>query len=351
VERPVLLVTPGDPNGIGPEVVLRALGSPESEPPFRPVVVGGAAALEAARDRFGIPVGLVPLSDPLRAEGKPGRIEVFDQGCPPAPVPRPGVVDGACGAASAAWVERAARLLLEGRGDALVTGPLQKEALRASGLAEHDQTGILARVCGARRVAMVACVEPLRVLLATRHASLRRAIEDLTVEKVTEALELAGEALVLFGIPEGRIALAALNPHASEGGMFGTEEREILGPAVERARGRGLAVSGPHPADSVFARAAAGEFDLVVALTHDQGLIPVKTLGFARAATVLVGLPILRVGVIHGAAFDLAGKGIADPSGMRSALELAATLAGGARETTGKRGRGKGAGRGGSIPA
>ncbi|MCI0585652.1 MAG: 4-hydroxythreonine-4-phosphate dehydrogenase PdxA [Planctomycetes bacterium] len=328
MERPLLLVTLGDPNGIGPEVLLKALSPTDESPPYRVVVVGGSGSLEDARDRLSIPVGLVPVDDPRRAQGKPGRIEVFEEGCPPSPPPRPGVVDGVCGAASAAWLERAARLALEGKGDALVTGPVHKEALRAGGVREHDQTGILARVCGTRRVAMVACVERLRVLLATRHASLRSAIGDFTVEKVGEALDLAADGLRLFGVPSGKIALAALNPHASEGGMFGSEESEILRPAVERARARGLAVTGPHSADSVFARAAEGDFDLVVALLHDQGLIAVKTLGFRRAATVLVGLPILRVGVIHGAAFDIAGKGIADGSGMRAALDLAATLAG-----------------------
>jgi 4-phospho-D-threonate 3-dehydrogenase / 4-phospho-D-erythronate 3-dehydrogenase len=328
VERPLLLVTPGDPNGIGPEVVLKALAPRDEAPPYRVLVVGGSGALEDARDRFSIPVGLVPVDDPRRAQGKPGRIEVFEEGCPPSPPPRPGVVDGACGAAAAAWLERAARLALEGMGDALVTGPVHKEALQAGGVREHDQTGILARVCGRPRVAMVACVERLRVLLATGHASLRSAIEELTVEKVGEALDLAAEALRLFGVREGKVALAALNPHASEGGMFGSEEREVLAPAVERARARGLPVSGPHSADSVFARAAEGEFDLVVALLHDQGLIAVKTLGFRRAATVLVGLPILRVGVIHGAAFDIAGQGTADASGMHAALDLAATQGG-----------------------
>ncbi|HET6201264.1 MAG TPA: 4-hydroxythreonine-4-phosphate dehydrogenase PdxA [Planctomycetota bacterium] len=327
MDRPLLLVTLGDPNGIGPEVVLRALAPREGEAPYRAVVVGGSGALEEARDRCSIPVGLVPIGDSRRAEGRGGRIEVLEEGCPPSPPPRPGVVDGACGAAAAAWLERAARLALDGKGDALVTGPVHKEALRAGGIPEHDQTGILARVCGTDRVGMVACVDRLRVLLATRHASLRSAIEELSVEKVAVALDLAAEALRLFGISKGKIALAALNPHASEGGMFGSEEREMLAPAVDRARARGLAVSGPHSADSIFARAAEGEFDLVVALLHDQGLIAVKTLGFRRAATVLVGLPILRVGVIHGAAFDIAGQDRADPSGMRAALDLAASLA------------------------
>jgi 4-hydroxythreonine-4-phosphate dehydrogenase len=210
---------------------------------------------------------------------------------------------------------------------AVATAPINKEALKAAGLPWPGHTELLAHLTGARRVAMMFYTETLRVVLATVHIPLRDVPAALTRARLEETIELAAAELPRFGIATPRLALAGLNPHAGEHGLMGAEEEEALAPAVSACRSRGIEIEGPYPADTVFVRAARGDFDAVIACYHDQGLIPVKLLAFGRAVNVTLGLPIIRTSVDHGTAFDIAGRGVADPSSLVEAVRLAARLA------------------------
>jgi 4-hydroxythreonine-4-phosphate dehydrogenase len=198
-----------------------------------------------------------------------------------------------------------------------------------AGLPWNGHTDLLADLTGARRVAMMFYSEKLSVVLATVHIAVAAIPATLDEQRVTDAIELAASELPRFGVPSPRIGVAGLNPHAGEHGLFGREEEQIIAPAIERARARGIDVSGPFPSDTIFVRAVRGEFDVVVACYHDQGLIPVKLLAFGEAVNVTLGLPIVRTSVDHGTAFDIAGRGVADPGSMIAAVRLAAKLAAG----------------------
>jgi 4-hydroxythreonine-4-phosphate dehydrogenase len=212
--------------------------------------------------------------------------------------------------------------------DAVATGPISKEALRLAGLPWRGHTDLIAHLTGARHVAMMFHSPALRVVLATVHIPLAEVPRALTRASLEATIDLTGRELPRFGVPTPRIAVAGLNPHAGEHGLFGNEEAAVIGPAIEACRTRGVEVSGPFPGDTIFGRARRGEFDVVVACYHDQGLIPVKLLAFGEAVNVTLGLPIVRTSVDHGTAFDIAGRGIANPESMIAAVLLAARLAG-----------------------
>jgi 4-hydroxythreonine-4-phosphate dehydrogenase len=214
---------------------------------------------------------------------------------------------------------------------AVATAPVNKLAFARAGLPWKGHTDLLAHLTGSSRVAMMFWSEPLKVVLATIHIPLASVTMALTRELVDDVIELSSRELPRFGIPEPRLAVAGLNPHAGEDGLLGHEETEVLRPAIEAAQARGVRIDGPFPADTVFGRAVRGDFDAVIACYHDQGLIPVKLLAFGRAVNVTLGLPIIRTSVDHGTAFDIAGKNVADPSSMIEATLLAARLAGNAR--------------------
>jgi 4-hydroxythreonine-4-phosphate dehydrogenase len=306
-----LAITIGDPAGIGPEVVLRALASPDR--PRVPVrVYGPAAVLRERAARFG-------LSDPT-ALG----VETVD-----VPLAGPialGVVSAHGGRAAAESVLRAAADAREGRVRALVTAPLNKESLAAAGYAWPGHTEMLAEAAGVSDVAMMFVGGGLRVALLTIHLPLRAVADALTRDEVVRIVRLVHRELPRFRAAGRRVALCALNPHAGEGGRFGHEERSVLAPAARQLRDEGLDVHGPLPADSLFARAARGEFDAVVAAYHDQGLIPVKLLAFGRAVNVTLGLPFVRTSVDHGTGFDIVDKGVADPGSLVEAMRLAVDL-------------------------
>jgi 4-hydroxythreonine-4-phosphate dehydrogenase len=211
--------------------------------------------------------------------------------------------------------------------DALATAPINKEAFAAAGLPWRGHTELLAHLTGAARVAMMFHAEALRVILATVHVPLKDVPRLLTRERLEDVITLAARELPRFGYPRARIALAGLNPHAGEHGVIGTEDDDVLRPAVAACRKRGIEVDGPYPADTIFLRAVRGEFDAVVACYHDQGLIPIKMAAFGKAVNVTLGLPIVRTSVDHGTAFDIAGRGMADPSSLVHAVRLAAKLA------------------------
>ena len=309
MRRPRVLVTSGDPGGVGPELILRALADPEVGGLAAFTVVGRPADFRRDAEALGLPMpSIVPVS-----------------GARDAPVGRPSA-DGARAAVEA--VRAAAGLMAGPDADALVTAPVSKEALRLGGYPWPGQTEMLADLCAAGDLRVLLMAGPLRVVHVTAHRSLRDAIDAVTRASVLRTIELAdGIGRRLLGRPP-RVAVAGLNPHAGEHGILGGEDEQAIRPAVADARARGIDVAGPLSADTLFPRAAAGETDLVVAMYHDQGHIPVKLLGPAEGVAVTLGLPFLRMSPDHGAAFDIAGKGVARPGSMKAAMRAAAGVAG-----------------------
>ncbi len=324
VPRP-LLVTMGDPAGVGPEIVVAA----HARGALRDALVIGDPSVLRRAGAAMTAVGEAP-SD--LAEAPPGCLPVL----PPPGLPEGlsalawGGVDARAGAAAARCIEHAATLVLRGAGRALVTAPVHKEALAAAGVPYPGHTEMLQALAGAAAVRMMLASPELKVVLVTIHLSLRRAIEAVTRDAVLDTIRIAANAAAGWprahpGAP--RIAVAGLNPHAGEGGLFGDEEIRSIGPAVQAARAEGIDALGPFAPDTVFMRARRGEFDLVVAMTHDHGLIPVKYLGVEQGVNVTLGLPFVRTSPDHGTAFDIAGTGRADPSSLLAALQTARLLA------------------------
>ncbi|GAB4270992.1 MAG: 4-hydroxythreonine-4-phosphate dehydrogenase PdxA [Deferrisomatales bacterium] len=316
--RPVrIALTCGEPAGIGPEVVWKALGSPqELEPGVEPVLVGPRSVWAGAARLVGGAPGSVPW--PVVEPGG-GEAEDWDWGRP----------TEASARVAARAVEAATRLALEGRVEALVTAPLTKEGLHRAGRPYPGHTEWLEALCGGgARATMMLAGESLRVVLVTAHLPLAAVPGAVTGDRVLAALRAAHRGLVGdLGIPSPRIGVAALNPHAGEGGLLGTEEREAILPAVEAARREGIDARGPVPADALFFQAATGAYDVVVAMYHDQGLGPLKLLHFHDGVNVTLGLPLVRTSPDHGTAYDIAGRGVAREDSCRQAVRWAARIA------------------------
>ncbi|MCZ7574594.1 MAG: 4-hydroxythreonine-4-phosphate dehydrogenase PdxA [Ardenticatenaceae bacterium] len=327
--RPIIAITMGDPAGIGPEVVVKALVDPATRQLCQPFVVGHPAHLERAVTELGLPVEVVAIAstEELPAEGL---IPCWTVGMPPPEQLPRAQVSAAAGRAAYALVETAARLALEGHADAIATAPLHKESLRLAGVQESGHTEILARLCRAERVSMLLVVEGLRVSHVTTHVALRRVADLVTTERVLEVIRLTDGFLAQLGLDRRRIGVLGLNPHAGEHGLFGDEDDEQVAPAVLLAREAGIDAEGPLPADTAIHWAHTGRYDALVAMYHDQGHVPVKLLDFSGGVNVTLGLPIIRTSVDHGTAFDIVGKGAADPSSMLAAIRLAAQVAAGA---------------------
>jgi len=319
--KPTIAVTMGDPAGIGPEVIVKALADDEIAGLASYVVLGDQGAFDVQ----GVRNPLQGVPDTLRCDSHIA-LEDFANAPPEAIAARRPTTEG--GRASVDYIERAVRMCLAGEADAMVTAPISKAALKMAGAPYPGHTELLADRTGAARHAMMFASPRLRVTLVTIHRSLRSVLDTLTPEAVRDAVDLTHRALTdWFGLDRPRIALAGVNPHASEGGLFGDEEARILEPALETVRGEGVDCAGPLPADTVFLRAAEGAFDAVVAVYHDQGLIPVKLLGFHDAVNLTLGLPIVRTSVDHGTAYDIAGQAKADPGSMKAAIRLAVKIA------------------------
>jgi 4-phospho-D-threonate 3-dehydrogenase / 4-phospho-D-erythronate 3-dehydrogenase len=337
MKRPVLGVTMGDPAGVGPEIIARAVAEPAVRAACRPVVIGAAATMREALALVGGAQTLHAVSRVADCRWAEGTVEVLDLGnVDMATLPRC-EVSAAAGRAAYEYIARAVALAQAGEIDAIVTAPVNKEALAAAGVPHSGHTEILAQLSDTRDFAMLLMGKELKVIHVTTHVSLRRVPDLVTRERVLKTIRLAQKTLVGLGQPRGRIAIAGLNPHAGEDGLFGDEEQQQIMPAIEAARAEGLNVTGPLPADTLFSRARGGEFDIVVAMYHDQGHIPVKTLGFEYDETtkkwtglsgvnVTVGLPFLRVSVDHGTAFDRAWKGVANHESMVEALDVATRM-------------------------
>jgi 4-hydroxythreonine-4-phosphate dehydrogenase len=327
----------GDPAGVGPEIIARAVAEPAVRATCRPVVIGAASTMREALALVGGPLALHAVARVAECRWADGTVEVLDLGnVDMATLPR-GEVSAAAGRAAYEFIARAVTLAQAREIEAIVTAPVNKEALAAAGVRHSGHTEILAELSDTRDFAMLLLGKELRVIHVTTHVALRRVPDLVTRERVLKTIRLAQRTLEGLGRPRGRIAVAGLNPHAGEDGLFGDEEQQAIVPAIQAARAEGLSVTGPLPADTLFSRARGGEFDIVVAMYHDQGHIPVKTLGFEydeasktwtglSGVNVTVGLPFLRVSVDHGTAFDRAWKGTANPESMVEALEVATRM-------------------------
>ena len=315
MSRPRLALTVGDPAGIGPEVVLKALRA-EDRPEADYVVYGSAEVLKERAARFGLPgpesPGVAVVNVPLAGACLLGESSAVG------------------GRAAAEAVLRAVADARAGRVDGIVTAPLNKESLRAAGYPWPGHTEMLAEAAETPDVAMMFVGGGLRVILLTIHRSLRSVPDAVTPEVVGRIARLVHRDLLRCGVPRPRLALCGLNPHAGEGGLFGDEEQRVLIPAAAALRAEGIDLVGPFSADSLFVRAVRGEFDAVLAGYHDQGLIPVKLLAFGHAVNVTIGLPFVRTSVDHGTGFDIAAKGVADAGSMLKAMSVAAELVAGA---------------------
>ena len=343
--RPTIGITLGDPAGIGPEIVLGALADGEVNERCVPVVIGHSGVLRRCSEASGVSAGeIVTIESPKAALGVRGKVEVIHVDTPGMDCLQPGVTSAEAGDAANAFVMRACDLGLAGEIDAITTAPINKEALRLAGVEHIGHTEMLASYLQQKRgqthFPAANCVCPLfplfpltlfitenmRIFFLSRHFSLREAIDYITAERVYDFIRRVHSTMTDFGFASPKIGLAALNPHASDGGQFGTEERDHLIPACKRAREEGIDVSGPIGADSVFNMALEGKFDCVISLYHDQGHIAAKTRDFHGTVTATLGLPVLRTSVDHGTAFDIAWKGIANPISMKMAILAAVDM-------------------------
>lgn len=326
--RPLLAITLGDPAGIGPEVVVKALQHDAVYEECRPLVIGDQRILARAIEWVaGAKLGFDPISDPAAGQYQPGLITLLDlQNADPGVI-QPGQISAAAGRAAVEYVFRACDMTMAGTTAAVVTAPLNKEAMNLAGYHYAGHTELLADRTHAQRVSMLLTGPKLRVVHVSTHVSLEEAIRRVTRQRVEEVIDLAQHSCEALGIPHPRIAVAGLNPHASEGGLFGNQEANEVQPAIERARARGLTVTDPQPPDTVFLRAVKGEYDIVVAMYHDQGHIPMKLLAFDSGVNVSIGLPIIRTSVDHGTAFDIAGTGKAREESMLEAIKVAVQMA------------------------
>ncbi|MFC2013010.1 4-hydroxythreonine-4-phosphate dehydrogenase PdxA [Chloroflexota bacterium] len=327
--KPVLGITMGDPTGAGPEIIVRALCSPEVRGRFKAVIIGDAAAMDAAVKIVAIPAAIKVISNAGEARFEDGVIEVIDlKNVDMAALVR-GRVHPMGGAVAYACIEAATGLALKEEIAAVVTAPLNKEALNKAGHNFSGHTEILAHLCGVNNVVMMLAARDLRIAHVTTHVSLRQACDQITKERILHVLRLTDKAVRQMGIAEPRLVVSGLNPHAGEHGLFGSEEAERIIPAIETAREEGLNVTGPLPPDTVFLRASRGEFDAALAMYHDQGHIPIKMLAFDEGVNVTLGLPIIRTSVDHGTVFGKAGKGTANPRSMIESIKLADRMSGG----------------------
>ena len=328
IHRPVVGITMGDPVGIGPEIVLKALNDEAVFHECRPLVFGDSGWLEYVSETLQSRLRLNPVDSPAEGVFEPGCVDVIsvsDLSLGTSPWGKP---TRQTGLAMVAYILRAVEAAGAGTVDAVVTSPINKKAMAMAGVDFPGHTELIAHRTGTPKVVMMLAGKTLRVVLVTIHVPIQKVPEMITPQRIHDTILLTDRSLKeRFGIPRPRLAVAALNPHAGEGGMFGDEEREIITPALEKAGEAGIQVSGPHPPDTVFYQAAQGRFDAVICMYHDQGLIPFKLLHFEDGVNTTLGLPIIRTSVDHGTAYDIAGRGKADPGSLKAAVFMAAEQA------------------------
>jgi len=327
MNRPTIAITMGDAAGIGPEIIMKALAVPGVHAFCRPLVIGDAGRLRLAGRCVASGLQVVEREQAGAAKFARGTVECIDLGLVPADLPF-GKVSAVAGEAAFRYIERAVRVVAAGDAQAICTAPLSKEALQAAGHRYPGHTELLAALTNTPEVSMMLVAPKLRVIHVTTHMGLLDAIARIDAPLIERVIARAHETLTRAGIAQPRIGVCGINPHAGENGLFGRgEEAEKIEPAVKNARARGWDVKGPLPADTLFYLAARGDYDIVVAMYHDQGHGPIKVLGLEAGVNITVGLPVIRTSVDHGTAFDIAGKGIADERSLVEALRQAAALA------------------------
>ncbi len=329
---PRIGITIGDPAGIGTEIVLKAIADKAIQSSCVPIIIGDAGFLHEIAGKLGLNADYPIVKNAREILPRTSSPLIFDLGNINSPIEF-GAESAATGRASAEFIEKAVELCVNGDLNAIATAPISKNALALANVKFPGHTEMLAALTGANEFAMAFFAGNLRVVLLSIHVSLRQAVELIRKERIESLINLTDRELKRLGVPNPRLAVAALNPHAGENRLFGDEEFFEINPAVKAARARGINVAGAFSADTIFLRAARGEFDAVLALYHDQALIAVKSIAFGEAVNVTIGLPIIRTSVDHGTAFDIAGKNLAEHSSMKTAIMLAAQLSREARSS------------------
>ena len=327
-KRPVIGITMGDPAGIGPEIIVKAILEFEINKICRPVVIGDAEVIKKILKTCRLRAEIKVIDKIASAPAGSGKIEIVDLHNIDVKGLKYGVPGKACGSAAVSYIKMAAGLALAKKIDAITTAPINKEIINAAGFQYPGHTELLAELAGTKDFGLMMVGGGLRVILVTTHMALKDVFRNIKKDRVLRTIRLAHKAMGYFQTKAPRIAVAALNPHAGEGRLFGTEEWDEIMPAVIEARGEGLDVSDPLPADTLFHKAKERYYDIVVAMYHDQGLIPLKLLAFGKAVNVTVGLPFIRTSVDHGTAYDIAGKDCADPGSLIEAIKMAVEMVG-----------------------
>ncbi|WP_438482571.1 4-hydroxythreonine-4-phosphate dehydrogenase PdxA [Oleiharenicola lentus] len=326
-EQPIVAITLGDPTGTGPELILKALAQPEVSALARLLIVGDAATLARAQDYTKTSLKIHAVTHVRAAQFAANTIDVLDLKNVDLATLTLGRVAPQAGQAAYEAIKASTELALAGEIGAMVTSAINKAALNEAGHHFDGHTGLLAHLCKSPGATMMLAADKLRVSHVSTHVSLRQAIDRVRPERIIKVLQLTNAAVRRLGIEKPRLAVAGLNPHAGEGGLFGTEEKEFIAPAIEQARTLGLDVHGPFAGDTIFFRTLQGEFDAAVAMYHDQGHVAAKMLGIWRGVNVTLGLPIIRTSVEHGTDFANAGTGRGDPRSLIEAIKLAAIMA------------------------
>ncbi|HOA15785.1 MAG TPA: 4-hydroxythreonine-4-phosphate dehydrogenase PdxA [Bacillota bacterium] len=328
MERPVIGITMGDPAGIGPEIVVKSLANGKIYDVCKPLIIGDAGCVRKSAAIFKMDYGVNVVKDPSEGVYRHGTIDVLDLANVDHGGLKMGQIQAMAGKASFEYIEKSIHLALDRKIAAVATSPINKESIKAAGVPFIGHTEMYGDLTGTADPLTMFQVHGMRIFFLTRHVSLARAVQLITKERLLDYIKRCTEALVVLGVKDPLLAVAGLNPHSGEHGLFGDEEVREIEPAVAEAKARGFKIVGPVPADSVFHLAKNGRYDAVLSLYHDQGHIASKTLDFERTVSVTCGLPFLRSSVDHGTAFDIAGKGIASSVSMEEAILVAAEYAG-----------------------
>jgi 4-hydroxythreonine-4-phosphate dehydrogenase len=320
-----LLITMGDPGGVGPEIIAKAFGTPGIRTSCIPIVIGDTLIMAKALRLLRNPRKLREITSPAEAENSGRLMHLINVNTmiPRLPQKKP-TAEG--GEACVRYIRKAVELAMHKQVDGIVTAPISKEALKMAGFAWPGHTEMLAEISRTKQYAMMLVGGPLRVILVTIHTALKNVPELITRQRILRVIRLAKKACDMLKIRTPKIAVAGLNPHAGEAGIFGEEEITQIVPAIRQANREGIPVSGPYPPDTIFHKAYQGEIDIVVCMYHDQGLIPLKMIAFDKGVNVTIGLPFIRTSPDHGTAYDIAWKGTANPSSMIEAIKLACRL-------------------------
>lgn len=319
-----IALTMGDPSGIGPEIILKGF-SRFREKPYRVIVIGDLSFLKRKAKKFNLSINFNSIKDTSEAEFSPGKLNILDMKNLPPDIPL-GVANRKAGKASYKYIKKAVDLALQDKVSAIATAPINKKSVSLAGLSYAGHTEMLAKLTDSPDYAMMLIGGKIRVVLVTTHVAISGVKKFIKKVRILKIISLTDRSLKLFGIDSPHIAVAGLNPHAGDEGVFGSEEKEEILPAVEMAKHQGINVAGPYPADSLFVKAKKGEFDAVIVMYHDQGLIPVKMEGFGKGVNITLGLPIIRTSVDHGTAYDIVDRSIADSGSLIAALDTAAKI-------------------------